>query len=186
MAAPHLIPGPGPDMGGEGTPLPPLKFGSVEEFVTKFLAPTYALDVTQTHRRKWCRQWWRHGGVTARLEGIWRAWEHYRQDPTTGMFVWFLETDKHMAWLMASDGPFELCSVKDGHLGWSKDKGGPGLPPLPIEPASPPFPDERIIRVQVRRATVPAERRVPALAVAALDGDDTPLTTVSKEPYDVD
>ncbi len=42
-----------------------------------------------------------------RLEALWRAWEHLRQDPSTGMSVWWRNhADHHMAVLMDPDGPF--------------------------------------------------------------------------------
>ena len=54
-----------------------------------------ALDGTQ---RTWCPEWWRHAEAPSRLEALWRAWEHLRLDPATGMSVWFRDhADHHMA-----------------------------------------------------------------------------------------
>jgi len=50
------------------------------------------------------------GGTTKRLqrlEALWRAWEHLRQDPALGMSVWWRDhADPHMAALLDPDGPF--------------------------------------------------------------------------------
>jgi hypothetical protein len=92
-----------------------LFYSSVEEFVREQLAPMYrrALDGTQ---RTWCPEWWRHAEAISRLEALWRAWEHLRLDPATGMSVWFRDhADHHMAVLLDSDGPFKRCSVEKGH-----------------------------------------------------------------------
>ena len=64
-----------------------------------------------------------------RLEALWRAWEHLRLDPATGMSVWLRDhADHHMGVLLSSDGPFKGCGV-DGH-------GDHPLEPLPV--ATPP------------------------------------------------
>ena len=92
-----------------------LFYASLEEFVREQLAPMYrrALDGTQ---RTWCPEWWRHAEAISRLEALWRAWEHLRLDPATGMSVWFRDhADHHMAVLLDSDGPFKRCSAAKGH-----------------------------------------------------------------------
>src|ERR687885_17687 len=63
---------------------PQLFYASLDEFVREQLAPMYrrALDGTQ---RTWCPEWWRHAEAISRLEALWRAWEHLRLDPATGM-----------------------------------------------------------------------------------------------------
>jgi len=94
---------------------PQLFYSSVEEFVREQLAPMYrrALDGTQ---RTWCPEWWRHAEAISRLEALWRAWEHLRLDPATGISVWFRDhADHHMTVLLDSDGPFKRCSVTKGH-----------------------------------------------------------------------
>lgn len=38
---------------------------------------------------------------------MWRAWEHFRLDPTTGVSVWWRDhADPHMRILISSTGPF--------------------------------------------------------------------------------
>ena len=62
------------------------------------------------HDRVWCPQWWRHAEAVARLEALWRAWEHLRQDAATGLSVWFRDhADHHMTILLDADGPFKGC-----------------------------------------------------------------------------
>jgi Domain of unknown function (DUF4913) len=110
---------------GEETP-PALIYATLEDFVREQLAPTYrrALD---NPTRTWCPQWWNHAEAIGRLDALWRAWEHLRQDPATGMSVWFRDhADHHMAVLLDSDGPFKRCSPSKGHK---------PLEELPLEPA---------------------------------------------------
>jgi hypothetical protein len=113
------------DSGKDGDERPELFYSSLPEFVREQLAPMYrrALDGTQ---RTWCPEWWRHAEAISRLEALWRAWEHLRLDPATGMSVWFRDhADHHMAVLLDSDGPFKRCSVDKGH-------GERQLEPLPL------------------------------------------------------
>lgn len=124
----------------EAEPEPQLVFGSVEQFVREKLAPSYRREVIEGTSRNWCPQWWRHAEAISRLEALWRAWEHLRQDPATGMSVWWRDhADHHMAVLFDPDGPFKTCSVRDGH-----SKQDFEVVPLPIDPApASMFPDMR-------------------------------------------
>ena len=106
----------------------------------------------------WCPQWWRHAEAVARLESLWRAWEHLRQDAATGLSVWFRDhADHHMTVLLDADGPFKGC---DGHHSERP------LEPLP-QPATAPR------NVQARRqlhrpqppATLPSATTTAARAV---------------------
>ncbi len=48
---------------------------------------------------------------------MWRSWEHLRQDPATGVSVWFRDhADPHMAVLLDPDAPFKHCSPEKGHV----------------------------------------------------------------------
>jgi len=95
---------------------PQLVYGSTEEFVRKLLSTVYRREVTEGQARHWCPQWWRHGEATARLEALWRAWEHLRLDGATGMSVWWKDhADHHMEKLFAPDGTFKNCTVRGGH-----------------------------------------------------------------------
>jgi hypothetical protein len=63
----------------------------------------------------WCAEWCNHTEAIARLEALWRAWEYLRQDPHTGMSVWFRDhADHHMNILLNADGPFKGCKP-DSH-----------------------------------------------------------------------
>ncbi|MRH90544.1 DUF4913 domain-containing protein [Nocardia sp. SYP-A9097] len=99
-------------------------YASVVEFVENYLSLVYRRDVTDSRRRVWCPEWWKHAEAMARLDGIWRAWEYLRRDGHTGLSVWFLDhADPQMRQLFDSEGPFKFCSPVNGH----SDR----LPPLP-------------------------------------------------------
>ena len=95
----------------------------------------HTVPVLHGHGLDWCA----HGVLgrtlgTARLEAMWRAWEHLRMDAATGTSVWLRDhADHHLGVLMSPTGPWAL----------SKDTAGPDEP-LPYE--APPeglFPDIR-------------------------------------------
>jgi hypothetical protein len=105
---------------------PELYYPDVVAFVTEQLVPMYRRPLGGPSVT-WCPQWWRHAEAIARLEALWRAWEHLRLDPATGMSVWFRDhADHHMAVLLSSDGPFKGCKPKEGH--------DERLDPFPLEP----------------------------------------------------
>lgn len=114
------------DGGGElGSQEPELYYPDVAAFVSQQLAPLWRRSF-EGHHRTWCPQWWRHAEAISRLEALWRAWEHLRLDPATGMSVWFRDhADPHMAALLDADGPFKGCSPDKGH--------GRRLEPLPVD-----------------------------------------------------
>jgi len=100
-------------------------YGTVVEFVENYLSVVYRRQVTDISETVWCPEWFRHAEAAVRLEALWRAWEHLRMDPATGMSVWLLDhADPHMAKLFDPRGPFKYCSVRNGH----KDM----LNPLPL------------------------------------------------------
>jgi len=102
---------------------PELYYPDVVSFVTKHLAPMYRRSLS-ANSTTWCPQWWRHAEAIARLEALWRSWEHLRLGPSTGTSVWFRDhADHHMAVLLSADGPFKGCKP-DGH--------GERLQPLPL------------------------------------------------------
>lgn len=104
-------------------PAPQLYYPDVVAFVTLQLVPMYRRPLGG-QGVTWCPEWWRHAEAIARLEALWRAWEHLRLDPATGMSVWFRDhADHHMAVLLSADGPFKGCKP---------DKHGERLPPLPL------------------------------------------------------
>jgi hypothetical protein len=100
-------------------------YKNVVEFVENYLSVVYRRQVSDLSDTVWCPEWWKHTEAIARLDAMWRAWEHLRQDGATGMSVWFLDhADQHMAVLLDPKGPFKYCSVRHGH----KDM----LVPLPL------------------------------------------------------
>lgn len=104
---------------------PGLYYLTLAEWVDEWLFPVYRRSVLG-HDRVWCPQWWRHAEAVARLESLWRAWEHLRQDAATGLSVWFRDhADHHMTILLDADGPFKGCD--DHH----SDRP---LDPLPHDP----------------------------------------------------
>jgi len=111
-------------------------YGSADEFVREFLIVTYRREVSPKGEFRWDPQWWMHPEAVARLDSLWRTWEHFRGDGATGMSVWWRDhADHHMGVLLSSWGPF----------GRSSGTTDPGEP-LPYE--NPPqglFPDVRAI-----------------------------------------
>lgn len=104
---------------------PALYYGSVDEFVRDFLIHQYRRRVGPTRSFHWSRQWWRSGEAISRLESLWRAWEHLRLDPATGMSVWWRDhADHHMAVLFSAEGPFGNSQDENG-----RDESLPYSPP---------------------------------------------------------
>ena len=54
-----------------------------------------------------------HPEAVARVAALWRAWEHLRLDPATGMSIWWRDhADHHMRVLMDPHGPFYKCDMQ--------------------------------------------------------------------------
>jgi Domain of unknown function (DUF4913) len=91
------------------SPSPGLYYTTLQEWVQEWLFPVYRRSVLESDS-VWCPQWWRHPEAVARLESLWRAWEHLRQDAATGLSVWFRDhADHHMTVLLKANGPFMGC-----------------------------------------------------------------------------
>ena len=120
------------------TPPPRLLFGSTAQWAEQALFPVYRRDVRRAGLA-WCPVWWAHAEVISRLEALWRAWEHHRQDPALGMGIWWKDfADPTMAALLDPGGPFTACRVNRHH---DRDP----IPPLPHDPAPAVlFPDLRV------------------------------------------
>jgi hypothetical protein len=109
---------------GEQAPQP--YFPTLDVFVTKQLLQVYRRDASLNEVR-WCRVWWEHIDVVYIFTGLWRAWEHLRLDPTTGMAVWYRDYAMPlMGYVINPQGPFMGCN-EDHHA-------KPPLKPLPTEP----------------------------------------------------
>lgn len=121
---------------------PTLYFGSVDEFVREYLVNAYRRRV-DGQRSCWAARWWEYDEAVIRLEALWRSWEELRQDPATGMSVWWRDhADHHMNVLLSSDGPFAAAGEGgDGRINCN-EKGQP-LPYMAPPPGM--FPDVREI-----------------------------------------
>lgn len=85
---------------------PVLYYGSTDEFVREYLRYVYQRKI-DGRTACWSPRWWTSAEAVARLEALWRAWEHLRLDPATGPSVWWRDhADPHMRVLMDSTGPF--------------------------------------------------------------------------------
>lgn len=130
---------------------PELVYGSVDEFVREYLRHVYRRATSD--QRVWAARWWEYDEAVIRLEALWRAWEHLRLDPSTGMSVWWRDhADHHMAVLMDPEGPFAAANHYDDEN--EADKGAP----LPYEaPPAGLFPDVR----EQQNAPEPSSRPEP-------------------------
>lgn len=118
---------------------PTLYFGSVDEFVRHYLLPNYRRRV-DGQRVVWAAEWWKYSEAVARLDALWRAWEHLRQDAQTGMSVWFRDhAEHHMSVLLSSSGPF--AAAGEGTNRENTNEKGEQLPY--IAPPEGLFPDIR-------------------------------------------
>lgn len=118
---------------------PTLYFGSVDEFVRHYLLPNYRRRV-DGQRVVWAAEWWKYSEAVARLDALWRAWEHLRQDAQTGMSVWFRDhAEHHMSVLLSSSGPF--AAAGEGTNRENTNEKGEQLPY--IAPPEGLFPDVR-------------------------------------------
>jgi hypothetical protein len=99
-----------------------LFYPHVAAFVQDRLVHLYIRRLGQSY--VWCPEWFRHAEALSRLDAIWRAWEHLRLDPATGMSVWWRDhADPHMMALLSPDGPFASC--RGQHTEYP-------TPPLPV------------------------------------------------------
>ncbi|MFI5501134.1 DUF4913 domain-containing protein [Nocardia asteroides] len=103
----------------EEEPAPQLRFENAREFVESYVVQVYAREVIvrgSEQRLRWCPQWWEHAEVMARMEVLWRAFEHLRQGKgTEPSEFWLLHLDPHMSRILDTEGPFKYCSVAGGH-----------------------------------------------------------------------
>ncbi|GAB3918912.1 hypothetical protein GCM10011575_28930 [Microlunatus endophyticus] len=112
-------------------------YGSVDAFVREYLRHMYKRRI-DGRTRVWAARWWSYGEAISRLDALWRSWESLRQDPSTGMSVWWRDhADYHMPVLLDPDGVFFDSADDPANTNRRGD-------PLPYEP--PPdgmFPDLR-------------------------------------------
>ena len=114
---------------------PTLFYGWAGECVRDRLRYVYARRVGPGNASFRCAaRWWDYPEALARIDALWRAWEHLRLDGATGSSTsWIEHADHRIPNLMSPEGPFAK----------SEDKNNAGEP-LPYE--APPvelFPDMR-------------------------------------------
>lgn len=129
---------------------PELVYGSVDEFLREYLRHVYSRRI-DGKERIWAARWWEYTEAVIRLEALWRAWEHLRLDPSTGMSVWWRDhADHHMSMLMDPKGAFIAARSMDAENQCAKGE------PLPY--AAPPaglFPDVRKQQESAGRSSRP-------------------------------
>src|SRR4051812_839220 len=106
-----------------------LVYANAVDFFTDILANCYMREVNGGSEFAWCPEWYMHAEALARIECLWRAWEHLRWEPALGLSTWWLHhADPHMAILLNPGGPFKKCAW-EGH-----NTGTDRLQPLPLPP----------------------------------------------------
>lgn len=124
---------PGDDLDAAPAPATPeagpdgLLYPDVASWVEGMLLPHHRRPLAGDTR--WCPQWWDHTEALARLEALWRAWEHMRHQGPTGLAVWFRDyCDPMMAQLTSRNGPFHACK-SDSRGGHQVPQVWPSVPP---------------------------------------------------------
>ena len=118
---------------------PELYYGSVDEFVREMIVPVFRRKIVDRGDSRWASEWWKHPEAVIRLEALWRAWEHLRLDPATGMSVWLRDhADHHLGVLLSEHGPF----------GTSEETTNLGDPLPYTAPPAGLFPDVRLISAE--------------------------------------
>jgi len=92
----------------EPDPEPQLAYPDAATWVREWLAHNFKRRISKGSGHVWAADWWRYPEAVSRIEAMWRAWEHLRLDPATGMSVWYRDhAEHHMRVLMDPDwGPF--------------------------------------------------------------------------------
>jgi hypothetical protein len=120
---------------------PSLHYGSVDEFVREHLRVVYRPRIDGKNRL-WSAQWWKYPEARIRLEAIWRAWEHLRLDPATGVSVWWRDHADYHLGVLTSPATSPFPAVYDDSVNTSEFGD-----PLPyIAPPKELFPDTRVAR----------------------------------------
>lgn len=89
--------------------VPATYFGSADEWVRKFLRPSYRRRVTakgQAAGDRWAAEWWSSVEALTRIEALWRMWEEIRTSAGSLSAYWINHLDPHMRVLLSPNGPF--------------------------------------------------------------------------------
>ncbi len=85
----------------------PMKYASVYEFYEGMVHPILRERLIRSQHQRWSAYWWKSTEAMLRLDAVWRAYEKLKDDPGTGMSVWFRDHfDPHMQVLTSDAGPF--------------------------------------------------------------------------------
>lgn len=113
----------------ESAPGSTVYYGSVDEFLREYLRNVYRRKI-DGKTRVWAARWWEYDEAVIRIEALWRSWEYLRQDPSTGMSVWWRDhADHHMSMLMDPQGPFAAADATASENQCSKGQPLPYTPP---------------------------------------------------------
>ena len=104
----------GPLPGG-AQDVPEPVFECAEDWVADYFLPMFRRPVGGEFR--WCPRWWAHPEAVSRLTALWRSWEAFRLEPSSGISDWYGgHLDHHLPILLGSRGPFFQCDPAGGHI----------------------------------------------------------------------
>ena len=91
----------------------PLVYASADEWLREWMLPNWRPPLGELKYR-WCSRWWLHPEAVNRVEALWRAWEHLRNEGLLGPSVWWRDHfTHHWGVLTSTDGPFAACKNGD-------------------------------------------------------------------------
>lgn len=91
-----------------------LMYGSVVMWFREWFRHRYKRIIRGGDENNWNASWWSHLEAEEVMTALWRAWEHFRWDETTGMSIWWRDHARpHLGSLMAkSSTPFKIADVR--------------------------------------------------------------------------
>ncbi len=99
------------DTEGQTTPKLPdssqMQYPSVYEFYDGVVKHLLRDRLIGPRHQRWSASWWNSPEAQMRMDAIWRSYESLKDDPATGLSVWFKDHfDPHMNVLTSDAGPF--------------------------------------------------------------------------------
>lgn len=93
----------------EPAPAPELVYSSAAQWLEEWMLLNWRPQPRE-ERYRWCPKWWLHPEAVNRVEALWRAWEHLRNEGLLGPSVWWRDHFAHH-WdvLTSTTGPFAAC-----------------------------------------------------------------------------